>query len=434
MHDNRRSNVSIENASAFAAVFSGRECFSSDNPALGASLGSPARIDFNNLDIGAFSLISKHRSDLCPRGVVYMLGQHPRCQTFDVQFFNRDSAETVDQIASELVAEIPSAGADAGVEFGERRDALAADTGATLAPGNGALTLPQALRRVLGPAGACDRLAVAQRHESGQAEVDADTIRTGAVSGFNLDMKHDVPLAGLQGEDRALGLARQRAMPADLDLARDADDADLAGLSDRQAVSDAKISGVIAGAGPKPREARLRAAFDASEERLECLVKFAQHLLLRGARPATVLRHVAPDDRQRHDLLVAFDRDALAVRFYPVLKGGIVKSTEIAKHFRQERRLRLVRLDAIFVGEDHLLALMALDVAEDRCLREVTDRASVVGPHPQRRKTRTQMQKLLPEEAGRRPLEAVDPSVERRPAAQERGADTWDTPPRDISS
>lgn len=359
MHDFCRSHVTIQDAAAFAAVISGRKRFDGDNPAFRAGLAGSAWIDFDELATGAFSLVASERGDKTPRGVIYVLGQHPGCQAFDVEFFDCDPTETIDQIAADLVTEVAAAIADPGVIAGQCDDAFAPHVGPALATNNGALTQAQALRGLLRPAGSRDCLAIAERYEVGQSEINADAIRPGALDCFDLDVKDDVPLACLTGEDRGLRLARHLAMPSHLDLTGNADEAETAGLADCQPVPDAEIGGVITSAGTEAGEPGFCPAPDAGEECLEAFVELAQNLLLRGTGPSTVcVGSVAANDGQRHNLLIAPDRDTLAVSFYTMLKTGIVEFTEIAKHTRQNLALRLIWLKAIFVAENHDLFLI----------------------------------------------------------------------------
>lgn len=330
------------------------EDFRGDSVALRAFLRSPARIDFLRQATSICSFVVRERDDLRPRGVMHMLGEHTSRQALDVEIFECDLAETVDQIAAELVAEIPAAIADTGVVSSQSRNALATDVRAAFASGNSALAATQPLGCALGPAGTGDRLAVAQRHQRGKSQVNADAIRPSALDHLNLNVENDIPLSGLSREDRALGLGWHLAVPAHLDLARHADDAELAGLADRQAVTDAEVRGVVANGGAEAGKTSLGTALDPSKERLEALIQLAQHLLLRSARPTALsFRRIAPNNRQRGHLFIAAYRDAFAVSLDTVLKCCVVEATKIAKHFVKRSALHLVRLHAIFVAQNH---------------------------------------------------------------------------------
>jgi len=56
-------------------------------------------------------------------------------------------------------------------------------------------------------------------------------------------MKDDAPLVGLPREDRAIGRARKLPMPADLHLTGHTHETKLAGLAQRQPITDTKVGG-----------------------------------------------------------------------------------------------------------------------------------------------------------------------------------------------
>lgn len=408
MHDHRRRNVSIEVASAVAAVLALDQRLDGDRPAVRAGLASSSRIDHHELASGAFSLICEHRGQLSPRGIVYVFRQHASREALDVEVFDRDAAKSIDQIAAELVTEIPAATADPAVIGSERGDALAPDLRASLATSHGALSATKTLRGTLRPARPGDRLAIAHRHKAGQAKVDADAIGRSTFDGLYLDVEDDIPFAGLARKDRTIGLGRHFAVPAHLDLAGHANDAEASGFAQRQPIADAEVCGVVAGAGAEARETSLGPALDAAKERLEALVQPTQHLLLRGAGPATLLGNVAADDRQRHDLLVAFDRDALAVGLDAMFQPSVIEPTEVAQHFAQRRGLRSVRLNSVFVAEDHLPALLAFDVSAHRRFADMPNRSGVIAAAPQRRQSGPQVREFIAQEPRGCALETVD--------------------------
>lgn len=374
MHDHRRSNVSVEAASAIAAVLSDRERFLGDGPALWARLGGAARVDLDKLATGTFSLVANHLDELPPRGVVNFFGQHAARKTLDVQVFDSDATEAIDELPALFVQEVSAGISDVCLMLRDGSLALAADLRAALASGKCALERSQLAGVALGDARTVDGLAVAQRGEARQPEVETDAVGARPLDGSNLDVEDCVPLTGVAGEDHRLRLARQVAMPANLDLTRNADEGQLAVLADRHAVANTEVGCVIAVASPEAREARLVATLDPAEERLEGLVELPHHLLLCGCGPAPNVRQVAADDRQAGDLIVGADRDALLVGADAVFEGGVVELTEVAQHLAQERSLRPVRFDAVAVAQQHLAAFQTANELTD----DVRDRASVL--------------------------------------------------------
>lgn len=409
MHDHRRSNVSIEGASATTAVCSFGERFLGDGPALRARLGGTARVDLDELASGAFSLVANHLDELPPRGVVNFFGQHAASETLDVQVFDGDPTEAIDKLPALFVQEVPARISDVRLMLRDSELALATHLRAPLATGKGALKAAELGGVAPRDARAVDGLAVAHRNETRQPEVDTNRVGAGAFGCRDFNVKHRVPLARVAGEDHRLRLTWQIAVPAHLDLAGGADERELAVLADRHAVADAEVGGVIAVASAEPGEARRLATPAATEECLERLVEFPHHLLLSGRGPASNVRKVSADDGQTGDLLVNADRDALLVGADAVFESGIVELAEVAQHLTQERGLRPVRFDAVAVAQRrHSAALLVLDISTDGCLGDMPHGAGEVRPRPQRRETRTQVRELLTKEPGRRPLEAVD--------------------------
>ena len=409
MHDHRRSNITIENASARTAVCALGERFLGDSIALRALLARSPRVDFDELATGAFSLVADQRNELPPRGIMNGLRKHPACEAFDVEIFDRDATEAIDDCTTLLVQEVAAGAGDVRLMRCDGELALAADVRASLAPSERTLKATKLALGALREVRAIDSLAVAERDEAAQADVDADALGAGTLDGCDLDVKDDVPFARVAAEDAGLRLTRKLPMPPHADLAGNADEAQFARFADRHSVADAEVCGVISVASPETRKASRSAALYATEERLVGFIQLAEHLLLSGRGPAPLVRQVATDLGECHDLLVTLDRDAVLVRVDAVFESGVVKLTEIAKHLRQRSRLRPVGFDAVAIAQQHgLFALLIFDVLADSCFGDVPDRASEIGPAPQRRKARTQVREFLAQEPGCRPLEAID--------------------------
>lgn len=409
MHDHRRSNVSIENTSAITAVCALGQRLCVDGPALRAGLGSAARIDQDELDPGACSLVVEHRGQLCPRSIVDVLGEHPARHAFDVEIFNRDTTEAVDQVATDLMQHVAPTVGDARLISRQCGLALASDVRSTLAPRQRSLAPSEALGSFLGPAGPVYRFAIGQGHKRCKTKVKANAIRSRTVDDFNLDGEHHVPLASLPSEDCSLWLGRQFAVPLHLDFAGYAHDGELARLAKRQTIANAEISGLVSGGCAEPRKARLLASLDPLKERLERLVQLAQNLLLGRVGPARKLWRCASRCLQFVGLVdVSEILATTAIGFNALLQTGIVKSAEVAQHRIKRSGLRHARIDAVFVAALHSLAFLRFDVFANRCLGHGADCSGEVGPRPQCRQTRPQQREFLPQHARRMTFEAVD--------------------------
>src|SRR5690606_5831806 len=123
-------------------------------------------------------------------------------------------AEAVDEIAGKLVQVVAPLGGNTVVESGEGRLALRPRRGAALAPGDGALPTAKLASGTLRPVRTRYGVSVGKSDQAGQAEVDPDAVRAGALDCIHLHVEDHVPFAGLPGQDRGLRLAGQLAVPA----------------------------------------------------------------------------------------------------------------------------------------------------------------------------------------------------------------------------
>lgn len=383
--------------------------FDCDSPALRAGLGSASWIDGNRLTASVRSFVGDEGDELSPRGVVNFFGKHPARETFDIEVFERDASKLVDQLPAFFVQEVATGIADVGLKLRNGSAALAAHLRTALGARQRTLQTAQLASVPLRDALALDCRAITQRGETGQTKIDANAFGAGTFNGGNFEVQHKVPLASIPREDRGLRLAWPCAVPADFNLARNADDLELAGLAQAHAVAEDKIGSVVTVASFETRETRRVATLAASEEGLERLVELAHDLLFCGAGPAANVRKVATDRRQACDLFMRADAGALAIGKNAVLKTCVVKLTKVRKHFGRKRGLHPVGLDAEFVAQHghRSDAFLVLDVFANGRFGNVPNGACKVRARPQRRQARTQVRELLTQKPGRRPLKAV---------------------------
>lgn len=83
---------------------------------------------------GAFSLARENRGELCPRGIVNVLGEPSARQAFDTEVFDRNGVEAEHDVECRLVMKIESRAPDAVVHPGHEAHLLSPAVRAALAP------------------------------------------------------------------------------------------------------------------------------------------------------------------------------------------------------------------------------------------------------------------------------------------------------------
>jgi len=354
MHNHCRRNVAVEHATARATVYTPRELLLADGHASRTGLGGGLRVDCNELTTSILSFVCEHRGQLAPRSV-RDVPRHVRLgqKFFNVQPLDRDPAETTDEIARDFVQVIAALIGDAFMQAGKGRGALCASIRPAFAAGKGALASSDLSLGTLSPIGARNRLASRERCEMSDSEIDPDTLAVIRAAGdwLDLDMEDDVPLAALR-QDRRVRIAWQIAVPTYFDLAVNADKTEPAGFADGQAIADAKLGRVIARAGAEARE-----AITPAEKRFIGLVEAAQALLFGRERPARQLGRRLAHCLQLGRLHIVCHRNAAApIRLDPLLQPGVVETAEVSEHLGKSGSLRPIRLNPVFVRQQHLLA------------------------------------------------------------------------------
>jgi hypothetical protein len=255
MHDMSRGDVTVEHTAAFAAVHALREGLRLDRPALRARLRRATWIDSDDFGTGSCSLVPQYRNQLSPRGIKNMLGEHTARQTLNVQVFNADAGKSAADIGRELVQKIvspasnfPRVGRKSGLSF-------RAAAGSSFASSQNSLSAPQALAARLIQLGR----AIVSPFDNAISEDRPKSILTvspcrGSTSATSTwKTTNHLPFCRVRiAEDGLLGRARCHLH---LDLVRDADDAEVPILPQRQPISDTELGGVIASRGTKPRKA-----------------------------------------------------------------------------------------------------------------------------------------------------------------------------------
>src|SRR5215469_4925033 len=412
-HDTSRGDISVENASAVAAVLPLTERLGCDRAAFLAGLGRPSWVDQPDVDTGAFSLVSDMLDELRSRGVVYGLGEHPAGQAEDIQVLHRDGREAIYEPPGQLVRKVPALIGDARMQPRYRTLCLALPF--AVPPSAGYRSLEPA--QPLCPFGDILRrghhLACGQGHDAGQPHVDADR-REGSINRLGVwqfDLETDEPLrAGSADHSGAeLGISRQRPVPLHFDLGGDADDPDALAVAHRQAVCDPKLGAIEPAFGAKSREASLGFGLEAAEERGERLVEPTQYLLCGGI--AIPGKPVIGEPHSLQFLRLIDVTKALAlplIRLNALLQAGVVELAERAKHAVQRHGLRSGRIEAALIGPQHSTALLRFAIACDRVLRDSANRGREVAAAPKCWQSRPQRPELLPQNAAGSSFQSID--------------------------
>jgi hypothetical protein len=319
---------------------------------------------------------------------------------FDVQILHRDVRVTVDDLAGQFVRPVPALIGGLSAMPCKPNLGFPAPLAATFTARQRALQPTLAFRCHSGVLRRRDRLAAGERDKGCETEVYSDWREHSVWSrGFGqLDLQADIPFSARTADDGCadLGADWQVAMPSNFYLAGYANDAEAPTLADRQAISDPEVCAIIARFGPEPRKASLGATLHPAEERVISLVQATQDLLLGAETEASQPLVSLADSLQLGRLISVAQTDiAPLVCLDPLLKTGIVKVAECAKHARQRGLLRSRRVKPELVGPEHLSALLRFDVPADRRLRNRSDRCYEVGAGPERRKPGSKQRELF---------------------------------------
>lgn len=358
MHNDCRSNIAIQTAPTFTMVLSRRKQLRFDRAAAWAGLTCSARINLDEFSTSVCSFVPKVRDDLCPCGVVNVLGQEAPSQTFNVELFHSDFSKPLNEVSGQLVTKVTTLGDYTHVIAGQCRYALPSSRRPSLASRDSSIAFPKTALRAFSPVGPRNSLTIAQRDKTDQAHIDADATRRRSFHGRNVNMEHDIPLSCLLREDRGFRFTGKLAMPPHADLSGHANDTDFPTLPKCQAVTDAKFSRVITRSGSEPRKPWRIALVQSPKERAERLVETPQHLLLRRTRPATMLvRQIAPDSRQTGDLFVRTYLSSFCEGVVPMFERRVIELAKVSEHFAEQNSLLLGRLYSKFVAQNHLTNL-----------------------------------------------------------------------------
>src|SRR5262249_41312858 len=102
-YDPSRGNVAIQDAATRTLVRPLAEILGRDRSAVGASLRSVVRRDFDKFGTSFPSFVPDKSEKSCPSNIVNLPSETPGRETLDVQIFGSDQSEPVDQASGNLV-------------------------------------------------------------------------------------------------------------------------------------------------------------------------------------------------------------------------------------------------------------------------------------------------------------------------------------------
>ena len=277
------------------------------------------------------SFVRKLGEEGSPSYIVDGLGEHPSRQSPDVKVLYRNRPEVVDQPERELVLELVALVLDSGVYLLKQCYSLAASIRALLAPGNLALGTAERGFGILVEPGIGNGFSIGQSGEVNQPDINPDFIVKGRKSvGCILNRQANIPLTALPLERGGLDLPDQGSVEFDLDVPNALDTKHPSIEPDAITVGG-KGDAIKPAAGFEPWISGIVPAFYPSEERLECLIHPAKHVLGAGIIRKTAIlgRTYLP---KLVSLVVVVERlTASLVGIPALLESSIVETASLAK-------------------------------------------------------------------------------------------------------
>ena len=356
----RSVGVAVQNEPARTGMHPHAEPLLDHGPTSAAFLTCSAWIHGHHFASGAFSLGPKDRRELCPPGIMYLLGQRHLREALDVEILDGDDVEPADQVERRLVVKIEPHATDSVVLLGELAHGLAPAVRATLAPRCHPLRFAERSLRSLVRSRVGDQLAVAECRERRDPHVHPDACAAGGqrLRLYTVAGKRHVPVTVARKRDRRLlDTSLDRPVQLELDVA---DARELDPLAAGRKAHAIVAGGVLEGESPVAV-----AAFEAGKswsfpsltspkERAECSVESGDRVLQEMHVDRLVLRTNFSDTSDLSHLRVCRDRLARpSVRVDAMLESGVVQLTQEPKRPQHREALCPARLQTIAVDANH---------------------------------------------------------------------------------
>jgi hypothetical protein len=317
-----------------------------------ASLAGTPRINFYKLATGPFCLVRDKSKELRPTRIVDGFCQHSGGESFHVQIFHHNHAESIHYLAGFLVVKIGALIPYMRMSPLKQLYCLTATVASLFAACNFALAAPQPSLSVSAIARVLNLRSVREDGERCESYVNPDGFRGDRqrfVFAFNTET--DEPPTGFPLDYRAFYFTFQRPMQFDFDVPCSLY-ANLAGIQQFATVAIVrKGDAIVATSGFETREARRLSGLNAGKKRCECFVEAAEDVLA-GARICQREAPVGTHGFEFLALIVITNRFATELpRADPMFKSGVIERARFFQLTSNERLLFGGRVDPVLEGE-----------------------------------------------------------------------------------
>lgn len=328
--------------------------FGNQRSAVRADLAGMTRIDCDHLRTGTFSLEREMSQKLGPTRIMNAFSYPGAAETIDIQVFDRNQRELVDQPPAELMREIFPLVGDSAVGLGHLAPGPVPTARELLPAGEATLLLPEFSFGLSEVTGGRNQLSGRKGCQGSDAKVHANRISLmGLRLGIgNLELEGGKTLSqAIMSDDHGLdlGLFRDRAVKegANLSHVLNAE----ASVLETGPISKAELQRAEARSWFEPGKARLLTCLDTTKEGRKGLLQPAKDLLARREiELAQAFEIVGADLFELIGLRGIVQRDSgHPPGFYPLFQGGIVKPAALFKNMIQGLDLSLTWIEAVLV-------------------------------------------------------------------------------------
>jgi len=320
-----RSKQTTRSADVFSVGERLAHCGSAD-----ACLTRTARVYLYQIAPSVFGFVRNLSEKGSPCSIVNRLGEHAASQAFDIQVFDNNRSEILNQPERQTMLELVPLIPDSSVNFLEQCNRFTPTLRAFLAARNLSLRSTKTRLSLLIETRIRNGRIVSECREVFEANINSDcVVERRQRFGFAFEREADVPLAALALHRDGLNLARNGAVQFHFDYSDALHAEHVAVQADAIAVTG-KRNAVEATTRFESRIARFFVTLHSAEERLEGLVHAAENILAaRKVRQTQITR--SADFLQLIRLRVVVDGDALFPRSAAFLQSTIVQAAGFAQ-------------------------------------------------------------------------------------------------------